>query len=194
MDEELTVEQVMSEFYENIPGQIYDLCQKFDGKDLYDYLTQTDFFKAPATLNKHYSFEGGLAKHVLDVYFHLSRLCEIWHMPYSEATISKVAICHELAKADFYETYFRNVKIDNQWVQQPAYRVKEDRYMAGDLGFTSYMIASRYVSFTDDEIIAICNYAYLSEMKEHVGLGDLLSLHPLTMLLYMAYMYTTYHE
>lgn len=192
--EELTADQVMAEFYNNLPGQIYELCTKFGGEDLYTYLTSSDFFSAPATLNKHYSFEGGLAKHTLDVYFYLSRLCEIWQAPYSEATICKVAICHALAKADLYESYLKNVKVDGQWIQQPAYRIKEDRYMAGDLGFTSYMIASRYVDFTDEEIIAICNYAYLNEMDKHIGLADVLRKYPLVTLLFMAYTFATYHE
>lgn len=192
--DDLTVEDVVREYAEGVPQALHDLCMSLEGgQDLYNYMATYGFFLAPATLKYHGCFEGGLALHTWNVYNYLLRLNEIWGNKYSEQTLAKVALCHQLAKTDFYEEYFRNVKVDGQWVQQPAYRVKENRYMAGDLGFTSYMIASRYLAFTDEEIIAICNYLYLNEMERHAGLPDLLHKYPLISLLYTAYTFATYN-
>lgn len=193
--EELTLEQVVSEYTDGVNQAIHDLCMSVDGgQDLYNYMATYGFFEAPATLKYHGCYEGGLAVHTWDVYNYLVRLNDIWGTKYSDATLVKVALSHQLAKTDFYEKYMKNVKVDGQWVQEPAYKVKEDRYMAGDMGFTSYMLASRYLSFTDEEIIAICNYQYLSDMEGHVGLGDLLKKYPLITLLYVAYTFATYNS
>lgn len=193
--EELTMENVVAEYTDGVNRAIHDLCLQLEGgQDLYNYMATYGFFTAPATLKYHGCYEGGLAVHTWDVYNYLVRLNDIWGTKYSEQTLAKVALSHQLAKTDFYEQYMKNVKVNGQWVQEPAYKVKENRYLAGDMGFTSYMLASRFLSFTDEEIIAICNYLYLSDMDGHVGLPDLLKKYPLISLLYIAYTFATYNS
>lgn len=165
------------------------------GEDLFNYLdNETNFFTSPASIKYHSSYTGGLVIHTLYVYDELRRLNELRGLSYSDETIIKVALCHDLCKIGLYEEFMRNEKKDGQWVSVPSYRITEakDRYTAGDSGFTSYMIASRFLSFTDEEIIALCNWAHLYNIKNYPEVSSLLSKYPLTILLLEADLVATY--
>lgn len=171
------------------------ICEVDGGENLFNYLdTETNFFTSPASVKYHSSCEGGLAAHTLYVCDELIRLNELRKLGYSNETLIKVALCHDLCKVGLYEEFMRNEKRDGQWVSVPSYRITEaaDRYTAGDSGFTSYMIASRFLSFTDEEIIALCNYAHICNIKSYPEVSSLLSKYPLTILLLEADLVATY--
>lgn len=171
------------------------LCSIENGEALFNYLVnETNFCSSPASMKYHSSFYGGLMMHSVYVYDELKRLVELRRLPYTEETIIKVALCHDLGKIGLYEEYMKNEKRDGQWVSVPSYRMTEGktRYTAGDSGLTSYMIASRFLSFTDEEIITLCNYAHLSNIKTYPEVNVLLSKYPLIILLHEADLVATY--
>ena len=120
------------------------LCSIENGEALFNYLVnETNFCTSPASMKYHSSFYGGLMVHSVYVYDELKRLVELRKLPYTEETIIKVALCHDLCKIGLYEEYMRNEKQNGQWVSIPSYRMTEGktRYTAGDSGLTSYMLS-----------------------------------------------------
>ena len=77
-----------------------------DGADIDGFLSMlesSDFYSAPATTQFHWSFEGGLCEHTMDVYDQLVKQVSIHHgsvenSPYSQDTLILVAISHDLYK------------------------------------------------------------------------------------------------
>jgi hypothetical protein len=192
-------EQQLTEFIEEqqtaTAAEIFSLCERWEGgKDLFTYLTNSDFFTAPASVRYYGAYEGGLVKHTLDTIYYIQEINKIFKANYSQDTLIKVALCHEVSKADFYEVSTKNEKVEGQWISKPIYKVKDisNRYTAGDLGLTSYMIASRYLSFTDEEITAICNYSKLSNVEKFLEISSLGKKVPLIVLLYIADLMATY--
>lgn len=164
------------------------------GADLCNYLESRGFFAAPASAKYHLAYSGGLCTHSMNVYDELVKLVEMRHLPYSYDTLAKVALCHDLYKADLYEEYMRNEKQDGKWISVAAYRTREpsDRYIVGDGGLTSYMIASQYLSLTDEEIVALCNYGHVINLRNYPECAPLLEKYPLALLLHEADMVATY--
>ena len=86
---------------------------------LLEWLSSTDFFKAPASTRFHGACEEGLVMHSLNVYHALmDRFFEEGDNPES------MAICgllHDLCKANYYKTGSRNVKNEatGQWEKVP---------------------------------------------------------------------------
>ena len=100
--------------------------------ELSDWLTESDFFTAPASTQFHGCYPGGLAEHSLNVYRELHRLIPLYYTQeeqtpelYESAAIA--ALFHDLCKVHFYEPYQRNVKNENtgKWEQKQSYRVSE---------------------------------------------------------------------
>lgn len=170
------------------------LLQVDGGNDLITHLDKVGFFEAPASIKYHSAYPGGLVEHSIKVYNELVNLVNMRQLDYDNETLIKVALCHDICKADLYEYYLKNEKVDGQWVQRNAYRMREatDRYTVGDGGFTSYMVASRYISFTDEEIVAICNFNHIVNIKSYPECSSLLSKYPLTILLHEADIVATY--
>ena len=53
---------------------------------------------------------GGLCEHSLNVYDSLIKLVPQFGVEYPEDSLKVVALLHDIAKANFYESYQRNVK------------------------------------------------------------------------------------
>lgn len=121
---------------------------------------RADFFNKPYTTFSGGDYAGALCEHSLLVYDKLSELCNLYAPnKYSEADIIKVALLKDLYRAELYEPYTRNQKNDltGQWETSLAYRNKEERPVFGDINFSSYMIAKKFISLDDDEVVeAIC--------------------------------------
>ena len=81
----------------------------FKKEEFLDFLENSDFYSAPASAMYHNAFEGGLVDHCLNVYAILRQnvksIEQAFNMDlgYSEDTIKIVALCHDLAKVDYYE-------------------------------------------------------------------------------------------
>lgn len=131
---------------------------KRDGiKDLMEWLESTDFFTAPASTRFHGNFEGGLARHSLNVYSQLESLVN-WYgysEEYSRETMAIVALFHDVCKVGCYKTEMRWRKDDkNQWEQYATYRFQED-FAFGGHGSKSMFLVQNFIKLTPDEAVAI---------------------------------------
>lgn len=87
--------------------------------DLLRWLTESDFFVAPASTRFHGCHEGGLLRHSLNVYDCLKRNVEQAGLQdtYSPETIAVSALLHDVCKVNFYKKGYRNAKDEEtgQW-------------------------------------------------------------------------------
>lgn len=120
---------------------------------LLEWLSTTDFFKAPASTRFHGACEEGLVMHSLNVYHALmDRFFEEGDNPES------MAICgllHDLCKANYYKTGSRNVKNEatGQWEKVPIFMV-EDQFPYGH-GEKSVYLIERFIRLKPVEAVAI---------------------------------------
>lgn len=183
-------------------NQIYQNKMKFmelatklniDLTDLYKYLDSVDYFTKPATTQYFRAYSGGLCQYALDLAFELASLVNAYCPgKYTTEDILKVALFKDLYRAELYESYFKNVKNDStsQWEMQAAFRYREQRPTFGDIGFSSYMIAKRFITFTDEQIEAITQ---ASAKSDYAGdIHDILRRYPLVTLTKMADIATMY--
>lgn len=179
-----------------------------DTEGLVDYLLNSDFFTAPASTLYHSNYEGGLCQHSLNVYDAICKLSELYAPgKYSQSTLIVVALLHDLAKVNFYEKYVANRKIysphgskhDNQgnfdWFAEEAYKVRDvkERFLGGEHGFNSMIIANRYIPMTYEETLAILHHHVgIGESKQLGDLSAILNKYPLITLLHMADFISTF--
>lgn len=129
-----------------------------DLTSLSKYLDEIGYFDAPANNQQFKAYPGGLCEYALDTYYELCQLVNAY-MPgvYTEEDVIKVALFKDIYRAVMYEGYMKNTKDENTgtWISMPAFRTKEERPTFGDIGFSSYMIAKRFINFTDEQVEAI---------------------------------------
>lgn len=131
--------------------------------DLMRWISQTDFYKAPASTKYHGSYEGGLARHSLNVYDQLLNLCKWYECDASQESIAIVALFHDLCKIGCYKTEMRWRKdANNKWEQYPTYTFKED-YCFGGHGAKSVYLVQNFMKLTPEEAAAI---------NSHMGAWD----------------------
>lgn len=192
---------------ENNKKQFLDLISKInipgaDIEGLINFLTDSDFFNAPASTQYHCNYEGGLCEHSLHVYNELYRLANIYAPnKYEYNTILVVGLLHDLAKVNFYEKYIMNKKIysdkgtkhDNQgnfdWFAEEAFKVKEpkDRFLGGEHGFNSMMLVGKFIPLTYEENLALLHHhCGLGESKQLFDLSSILNRYSLIPLIHMA--------
>jgi len=184
------------EIYKN-KMKYLDLLLKLniDLTDITRYLEAVDYFNKPASTQFFRPYKGGLCKYALDLCYELGTLCNAYFPgKYTQEDIIKVALFKDIYRAELYESYNKNVKDDatGTWNSVVAYRYKESRPTFGDLGFSSYMIAKRFVDFNDEQIEAITQ----SGTKDcYAGdIHDILRSYPLATLTKMADLVANYLE
>lgn len=92
-----STEEIKLEFME-ILGNV-----KREGMEpLKQFLSNSDFFKAPGSHKFHDAFPGGLAYHSLMVYKLLKKKCELYKLSISEEAIIICGLLHDLCKIDYY--------------------------------------------------------------------------------------------
>jgi len=164
-----------------------------DITELVKYLEEKDYFNKPATTNAFKAYDGGLCHYALDLYYELAQLVNAYFPGrYTEADVIKVALFKDLYKTELFEKYLKSVKNDNtgMWESVPAYKYKDQRPTFGDVSFGSYMIAKRFVDFTDEQIEAIIQSSAKSDYA-----GDIHTIYreyPLVVLTKMADLAATY--
>ena len=129
-----------------------------DGADkLLDYLTNSDFFTAPASARFHLAEEGGLCQHSVNVYKRLVQLVQAEYGKdqnvYSAETLAICGLLHDVCKVNFYTVDYRNSKENGAWVKVPYYRVDE-KFPYGH-GEKSVFIITQYMRLNPDEAMAI---------------------------------------
>lgn len=166
------------------------LSQVPNADGMVEWLTKTDFFTAPASTKYHSNYEGGLCYHSLVVYDEI-RQSPIAHC-YSKETLIKVALLHDICKANFYVVDYRNAKIDGKWEQVPFYTVKDD-FPYGH-GEKSVLLASRFIDLTEQEIMAIRWHmgAFDEAVKGGFNLSQVYEKYPLALELHIADLRATY--
>lgn len=165
---------------------------------LLDWLTnKSDFFTSPASSRFHSAFEGGLARHSLNVYYCLCdylerpRVKETYGISCTEESAAVVALLHDLCKADTYVKEFRNRKNEQgQWEQVPSYR-SEDKLPYGHGEKSVYMI-SGFIRLTREEAMAIRWHMGFSGTEDTNLVGRALEAYPLAFALSTADMEATY--
>lgn len=152
---------------------INSITREFDKEKLIDWLeNKSDFFTAPASTKYHCGYEGGLCEHSLNVYYALrnlnySYMPELTSTPeeikegkprykYDEDTLKIVGLLHDISKANYYETYTRNVKDkDGNWQQVQDYKIKENRFIYGSDEQNTEFMVSAFIPLTVDERVAL---------------------------------------
>ncbi len=129
-----------------------------DLTQLVKYLDTNDYFNKPASSQYFRPYAGGLCQYALDLYYELAQLVNAYCPgKYTEEDVIKVALFKDIYKAELFEPYTKNVKNDatGQWETTIAYKYKEDRAVYGDLPFSSFMTARKFVDLTEEQIEAI---------------------------------------
>jgi hypothetical protein len=137
---------------------------KRSGMDmLVAYLSESDFFTAPASTKYHSSYEGGLAEHSWNVFTCLVEKNRTYNLGLGPDTLAITALLHDVCKVNFYKRGIKNVKegkktnwkgqeVDN-WVEKEVWEV-EDQLPLGH-GEKSVIILQQYIQLTPVEIAMI---------------------------------------
>ncbi len=138
---------------------IFKSAIKREGADkLLDWLEKSDFFAAPCSTKFHCAYEGGLVEHSVNVYNRLLSLVkkeygDDWQKKYSNETVAICGLLHDLCKVHYYDTEFRNAKIDGTWRQVPYYTRRET--LPYGHGEKSVFILQSFIKLSTEEALAI---------------------------------------
>ena len=177
-------------------------------EDLIGFFHNSDFYTAPASTKYHSCHEGGLLEHTLFVFDRLEAKFEdeLWQEKLPKIgrdSLIIIALLHDICKANFYVTEFRNKKIYREngmksdsngrfdWVSVPGYTI-DDKFPMGH-GEKSMFIASRFIRLTKEEAMAIRWHMLWTEPKENYNtIGQAIKLYPIILAMHEADMEATY--
>lgn len=164
-----------------------------DGIDnLLDWLSQSDFYTAPASTRYHGAFEGGLVMHSLNVYCQLKRLVEFYECEASPESIAIVALFHDLCKVGFYKTEMRWRKDENdKWEQYATYKHDED-FAYGGHGSKSVYLVQSFIQLAPFEAAAINCHMGQFDATQYSNPSEVYSRNSLAWLLHVADEAATY--
>jgi hypothetical protein len=159
---------------------------------LNQYLCDSDFFTAPASVKYHDSYEGGLCQHSLNVYRYLVKLDDFYKTHLSKESMIIVGLLHDLCKVDFYVPTKRNQRIDGKWQEVDTYTYNDD-FPCGH-GEKSVFRIMQFIKLNKQEILAINWHmgAYDVRADQFNQLDSAYRISPLTFLLHQADMSATY--
>lgn len=170
---------------------------------LMEWLETTDFFEAPASTKYHGAHENGLLEHSLNVYKFYRQEMFLRGKMFSgiseldSETEESIAICalfHDICKANYYKTSYRNSKNSKgEWVKEPYYTI--DNQLPMGHGEKSMWILLRFLKLTEEEAIAIRWHMGGFDNAVQGGCKDLsaaYSKYPSALLLHLADMKATY--
>ncbi len=120
---------------------------------LLEWVESTDFFVAPASTRFHAAYAGGLLEHSLNVY-------DVLMQKHYDAQADDLESCtivtllHDICKAGFYTTEYRNRKNDRgEWERVPVYAI-DDKFPYGH-GEKSVFLIERFMRLKNEEAVAI---------------------------------------
>lgn len=130
-------------------GKLTERCLK--------WLSNTDFYIAPASTVYHDSEPCGLLRHtlkVVDKMIELLSISSFSSVKYHETILT--ALVHDWCKIDFYEQYMKNVKdeITGVWNKVPAYKCKGSTLPFGH-SVTSMFIAQKFFKLSSEQALAV---------------------------------------
>ncbi len=127
------------------------------------YLEKVGFFEAPASVNRHLSYEGGLVEHSLNVHrmamMLRGQMIEIkpeLAEQLAEDSVTIAALLHDVCKANIYKTAKKWRKDEqNRWEQYDTYETDYSRFPLGHGEKSVIMLLRLGLTLTNDEILAI---------------------------------------
>ena len=136
------------------------------------YLDKSGFFRAPASVNRHLSHDGGLLEHSLNVYNVALRLRDQMialrpdieeQLPLESVVLA--ALLHDVCKANIYKKMTKYRKdANNRWEAYSGYDVDYTRFPLGHGEKSVVMLLRLGLELTNDEVLAI---------RWHMGAWDL---------------------
>jgi len=121
----------------------------------FSYLDKSDFFSAPASTKYHDAQEGGLVRHSLKVYETLATLNYHYLLGFSDSTVAKTALLHDICKTGMYKRKLKNTKLaDGRWVKTEVWEV-QDELPLGHGEKSVIVLLSQGVPLTEEEQLAI---------------------------------------
>lgn len=130
---------------------------KRDGiEDLIEFLSDSDFFTAPASTKYHYAVEGGLCEHCLRVLDTAVKISSSLGINVPNESLILICLLHDLCKVNFYyRTNETKISRDGKLETKEIWKIK-DNFPAGH-GEKSVFIALNYIKLSEKEILSI-NY------------------------------------
>lgn len=160
-------------------------------KELLAWLSNTDFFTAPASTKYHCACENGLVMHSVSV-FNTMMEKHFEEGVDSVESFAIAALLHDVCKAEFYKISTRNVKneLTGQWEKQPYYTI-EDKFPFGH-GEKSVFLIERFMKLRLDEAMAI--RWHMGNFDDSTGytVSQAYEKYPLAVKLHLADMESTY--
>ncbi|MCR5218634.1 hypothetical protein [Treponema sp.] len=165
----------------------YIIENKDECQSLKNYLSESDFFKSPASTRFHGNWDCGLAVHTLLVTvqalrfalslaenYHLSPLAQSGeYCPYTAEDVFLSALCHDFCKTGSYKVEFHNTKdINGNWTKKPVFKVKPEIRSLGH-GNESVLIMLKIMPGLIDRRNVI------EAVSRHMGFSDLSELEKL---------------
>jgi len=165
-------------------------------EDLLTYLHSTDFFTAPASTKYHGACEYGLVQHSLQVYENFWKIAPVYgftHTPENDESAAIVCLFHDICKANFYRTSYKNVKNDEtgKWERVEFYTVDEQLPFGSHGGKSMYLV-SKYMKLYEDEAMAIFHHMGAWDKSNYSDPGKAYSYSILAWLLHIADEAATY--
>ena len=173
---------------------------KRDGSEKFlEWLSNSDFFEAPASVKYHSNFRGGLCLHSILCFERLRKICidefgkDNFEKFYSMETIAICGLLHDICKVDFYKEDMRNVKENGVWISVPYFTV-DDKLPYGH-GEKSVYILQGFMRLSREEAMAINWHMGGFDQRVQGGsysVGEAFDKHTLALLLHLADMQATY--
>lgn len=151
---------------ENMKDEYTELLKSTGRKgidDVINYLEKGGFFEAPASVNRHLNYDGGLLEHSLNVYHTAMMLRQQMivmkpgvepHLP--EKSIIIAALLHDVCKTNIYKKAAKWRKDENnRWESYDSYDVDYSRFPLGHGEKSVIMLLRLGLELTNDEIVAI---------------------------------------
>jgi hypothetical protein len=133
---------------------------------LIKFVSDSDFFTAPASTTFHSNAEGGLALHSYHVYELLAEKAKGYGLETLGESIILAGLCHDLCKTNFYVRGKKWAKDENnKWIEEDVWKV-EDTIPLGH-GEKSIYLLQKFIQLTDEEALAIRWHSGFSEAGTH---------------------------
>lgn len=183
----------------NLKNEFENIARKYikrEGlEDLLEWLSDTDFYLAPASSRYHGAHEGGLVIHSLNVFKRLKDLLPMYDegntITMESAAI--VALFHDLCKVDFYKVSSRNVKneVTGRWEKKPYYTY-EEFFPYGGHGSKSVYLTQNFMKLAPDEAASINCHMGPWDRQDYGRPGDVFGVNLLAWLVHIADEAATY--
>jgi len=168
----------------------------FDKASFLNWLQDSSFFHSPATIVGFCNFPGGLCYYSLGVYENLKNIVQSLNLNINENSIKIVGLLHSISKANYYESYNRNVKNQQtgKWETKRAFKVRgiDDRFIYSDLATNAEFILRTFLPLKIEESVAILNQQGESKSSNSFEIPIIFSKHKLATLLFVSKQVTSY--